>query len=159
MQQSDRGETLYVGARASDQTGRLYDKWRESGDEAYRDTWRWEVQYRRGFALSAMRALTASRDPRSSITATVASWFNARGVRAAFGLDGDPLAVGDARASSDDERWLKWVRRCVQPRARELAVRYGWRYVAEACVGRIGTFEGWESLVSSVEAEMVAVED
>jgi DNA relaxase NicK len=159
IQGEDRGDTLYVGARASDVRGRLYDKWRESGDDAYRDCWRWEVQYRRGYAMSALRSLTTSSDARSSITATVASWFSSRGVRAAFGVDGDPLATGDSRAASDDERWLKWARRCVQPRARELAVRYGWRYVAEACVGRISTFEEWESLVSSVEAEMVAVED
>jgi hypothetical protein len=109
--------------------------------------------------MSALRELEATTDIRGSITATVGRWFTDRGVRAAFGADGASMDVRDRRETSDDERWLKWVRRCVQPRAREMAARYGWRYVAEACVGHIGTFEQWESLVSSVEAEMVAVED
>lgn len=60
----------------------------------------------------------------------------------------------DTKALADDERWLVWVRRSVQPRARELVARYGWRFVAEACAGRIQTVEQYLSLARDLEFEL-----
>jgi hypothetical protein len=37
--------------------------------------------------------------------------------------------------------------------------RYGWRYVAEACVGRINTYEEWETLMRDIEFELEVEED
>ena len=158
IQAQDRGDTLYVGSRASDQLGRLYDKWRESGDEHYRDCWRWEVQYRRAQAMSHLRALALSDTPAASITATVASWFTNRGVRSAYRVDADSLAPGSSRPLPDDARWLAWVRACVQPRARRMVARYGWRYIAEACAGRIESYEAWESIFKGIEIEFLEEE-
>lgn len=158
IRSENRGDTLYVGSRASDQLGRLYDKGRESGDEAYKDCWRWEVQYRREPAVSVVRALLQAERETETIAATVARWFSDRGVGASYHTVGEPLSTAPARAIPDDVRWLAWARRCVAPRARELAVRYGWRYVAETLVGHISTYEEWESLVRGVEFEVQAME-
>lgn len=154
----DRGDTLYVGARTSDQLGRLYDKWRESRAEEYRDCWRWEVQYRRAPALSAVRSLLASETEPESIAATVATWFSGRGVDATYHVGSRPLAIQATRPQSDNERWLAWARRCVAPRAKELAKVYGWRFLAETLCGHIDSFEAWETLVRGVESELVVME-
>jgi DNA relaxase NicK len=154
IQSEDRGDTLYVGSRASDQLGRLYDKGRQSGEDAYKDCWRWEVQYRRGPAMSVVRALLQTECEASAIAATVARWFTDRGVSAGYHTSGQPLLATGVRIVPDDERWLAWARRCVAPRAKGLAVRYGWRYVAETLVGHITTYEEWESLVRGVEFEV-----
>lgn len=150
----DRGDTLYVGSRKSDMLGRLYDKERESQDPAYKGCWRWEVQYRRAYALSAMRSLGCSSDPGASIQATVASWFTDRGIGATFATSTQPLAVRPNRPMADDARWLAWARKSVRPRAQELAVRYGWRYVAESLVGPIRTYDAWLSLLEGIEVEL-----
>lgn len=154
----DRGDTLYVGSRTSDQLGRLYDKGRESREEAYKGCWRWEVQYRRDVALSTVRALLPALREAETIAATVASWFRARGVSAAYHVGGDPLANKGTRAVPDDQRFLEWLRKSVQPRCRELVKRYGWRYVAETAVGRIATYDEWESLLRGIEVEFEAEE-
>lgn len=151
----DRGDTLYVGAKASDVLGRLYNKDKESQDAAYKDCWRWEIQQRRGYALSAVRSLLSSPDPSQTVVATVSSWFRARGVAAEYRTTVRPLAIGMARKTPDDLRRLAWLRRCVRPMAQELAKRYGWRYVAETLLGRIGTLEEWETLVQGIEIELV----
>lgn len=152
----DRGDTLYVGSKASDQLGRLYDKARESSDATYSNCWRWEVQYRRAYALDAVRQLQAAKDPAATLAATVGGWFRDRGVRAAFASGGDPLAVRSNRPLPDDERWLAWARKCVQPRAKQLVAKYGWRYVAETLAGHIKTYEEYESLMRGVEFEFEA---
>lgn len=154
----DRGDTLYVGSRKSDMLGRLYNKEKESGEKAYEGCWRWEVQYRREYASQAMRSLQVSPSPSESIAGTVRRWFVDRGVNVPSGACGHELDSRLPAKESDDERWLKWARRCVAPRAKELAARYGWRYVAESLVGHIRTLEEWESLVHGVEIELVGVE-
>lgn len=155
----DRGDTLYVGSRTSDALGRLYNKWKESRSAEYTGCWRWEVQYRRGQALATARALQASQAPQAQVQATVSSWFRGRGVRAAFGSSAVPLDNRVASRPSDDERWLAWARKSVQPRAKQLVARYGWRFVAEALTGRINTYEQWETLVRDIELELIAVEE
>lgn len=47
----------------------------------------------------------------------------------------------------------------MQPTAKRLALRYGWRYVAEACVGRIATVEDWDSMMRDWECELTEVEE
>lgn len=155
----DRGDTLYVGSRTSDALGRLYNKWKESQAAEYIGCWRWEVQYRRGQALATARALQASSAQEAQVKATVASWFTGRGVRAAFGTGASALDNRVASKPTDDERWLAWARKSVQPRARRLVERYGWRFVAEALTGRINTYEQWETLVRDIELELSAVEE
>lgn len=108
--------------------------------------------------MSAMRSLLATQDAASSIIATVGGWFRSRGIGTPYRCAGDTLDCGVDRKTPDDERWLDWARRCVRPRAEQLAKRYGWRFVAESLVGRIRTFEEWESLVNSLEVEFVGDE-
>ena len=155
----DRGDTLYVGSRKSDQLGRLYNKEKESGDAVYQGCWRWEVQFRRAAALSTARALRASMAPTQQIQATVASWFTRRGVGTAFDRLGDPLPNQVGAREPDDVRWLAWARKSVAPRAKEMALRYGWRYIAESLCGRIASYEGWETLLQGIEIEFSEVEE
>jgi DNA relaxase NicK len=150
----DRGDTLYVGSRKSDVLGRLYDKAKESREPAYAGCWRWEVQYRRASALQTARQLQVAQDPGATIAATVGAWFRARDIGAPARSDALPLDHRVPRPLPDDQRWLAWARKSVQPRARELVKRYGWRFVAEALAGGIATYEDWETMVRGVEYEL-----
>lgn len=159
MVNQDRGDTLYIGAPASDQRGRLYDKGRESDEPEWERCWRYEVQFRRAAAVSAMRQVASTPQPGATTAALVHSWFGSRGVDPCFRPDVAAQLVEPSRPTPDAERWLKWVRRCVQPTAKRLALRYGWRYVAEACVGRIATVEDWDSMMRDWECELTEVEE
>lgn len=151
---SDGADTLYVGKRASDQFGRLYNKGLQSKEAVWEGCWRYEVEFKRAMAKETAKALLAAPDEKLAVEGTCHRWFSARRVTPCYrpGSVVDPVTAPSAVA--DDERWLAWVRRCVQPRARELAVRYGWRYVAEACVGRIETVEDYLTLCRGIEFEL-----
>lgn len=154
IQSQERGDTLYVGSRKSDVLGRLYDKGRESREPAYAGCWRWELQYRRAAALQAARGLQVAEDPPSTIAATVGSWFRARDVAAPTWSTVDSVDHRAPVPVPDDQRWLAWARKSVQPRARELVKRYGWRFVAEQLAGGIATYDDWETMVRGVEFEL-----
>ena len=143
-----------MGSRKSDVLGRLYNKEKESGEEAWAGCWRWEVQYRRTQAVEALKQVAGSATEGEKLAQMVKAWFDARGVAACFAAESVANPVQPPARRSDDDVWLAWVRRCVQPRAREMAVRYGWRYVAEQCVGHITTYEEWETLVRGIEYEL-----
>lgn len=154
LQTSTGADTLYVGSRASDQFGRLYDKGRESGDAALANCWRYEVEYKRRPALDQARALYASEAEALTVAGTCHRWFAARRIDPVYrpGELGD--AVSLAAPVADDTRWLEWVRRCVQPRAREMVKRYGWRFIAETCAGHITTVEEYLSWSRGIEYEL-----
>ena len=154
IQSQNRGETLYVGSRKSDVLGRLYDKARESGEPAYAGCWRWEVQYRRAPALQAARGLLVAEDASATVAATVGSWFRDRDVSAPAWTDTPALDCRPPKTTPDDQRWLAWARKSVQPRAREMVKRYGWRFVAEQLAGGIATYEDWETMVRGLEFEL-----
>jgi DNA relaxase NicK len=150
----DRGDTLYVGSRKSDVLGRLYHKEKEDKAPVYAGCWRWEVQYRRAYALSALRALLASEVAEEALIGTVGRWFRDRGIGAPYRALVSGQAVSPPKPVADDLRWLTWARKSVAPRAKELADRYGWRFVAETLVGRISSQDDWESMMRDVEAEL-----
>ena len=154
IQSQDRGDTLYVGSRKSDVLGRLYDKGRESREAAYAGCWRWEVQFRRASALATARALAAAKDASPTIAATVGSWFRARDVSAPTWTTDPAIDYRPHKPMPDDERWLTWARKSVQPRAKEMVRRYGWRFVAEQLAGGIATYEDWETMVRGLEFEL-----
>ena len=154
LQTSEHSDTLYIGSRSSDAYGRLYDKGAESKAEAYAGCWRYEVEYKRKPALAKARALWSSPDTEAAIQGDCYRWFSDRRVLPCF-RPGAAVVGGEVPTEvADDERWLAWVRRCVQPRARELVKRYGWRYVAETCAGGIVSIEEWLSLTTGVEFEL-----
>jgi hypothetical protein len=159
MLNEDRGDTLYVGAPASDQRGRLYDKQRESREPEWERCWRYEVQYRRDAAVSAVRSIAGTLDTGEATAALVHRWFTDRGIAPRYQpVVGSELAP-PTRRSPDDARWLTWARKCVQPTARKLVARYGWRFVAEACVGRIATVEDWETMLRDWECELQELDE
>jgi DNA relaxase NicK len=159
IQSQDRGDTLYVGSRKSDQLGRLYDKEKESKEKLWNGCWRYEVQYRREYAKIAAGKLAGVPTDAEACTATVSSWFSARGIPCVPIADNSAITIRPAPKVADDIEWLRWVMRCVQPRARELVKRYGWRFVAEKCVGRIDSYDQWETLLRDIELELEVVDD
>lgn len=148
-----------MGSGASAQYGRLYNKAVESKDPIYAGCWRYEVEYKDKPAYAKTRALIAAPSEQAAITGDVYRWFDRRGVHPCFAPGNVELVLENVASVADDERFLGYVRKYLQKRAKSLVARYGWRYIAECFAGPITTYEEWESLVRGVEFEMQALDE
>lgn len=127
------GQTLYVGSRASDQFGRVYDKGLESTKDPLAPAgviWRYEVEFKSYRAKKvATSMLSRSKiddldDVADDIQHTVSRWFLGRGVNPIW-TPGDGLAWAlDIEAKvTDDEATLKWITTQVRPSVGRLVDR------------------------------------
>jgi len=121
---SDGGQTAYVGSRASEQMGRVYDKGVEQRTHAPGLKWRFELELKKESALAAAKALVAAVDDRAELITTTLGWFRARGVRIpkvwpSFEVRNLKLAV------PRPDRRIEWVARCVRPTVLDLTDTLG----------------------------------
>lgn len=89
-----QGETLNVGKRQSDSYGRLYD-WSSAHKQGEAQTiWRYEVEFKRHLALTHSSTLSATDSPGEHVAQLVYQWFDTRGVRPTYDLEGDRFSNG-----------------------------------------------------------------
>ena len=119
---SEGSDTTYIGAPSSAQRGRIYNKDKQSGDEAWRNCWRWEVQFRNPLAAqAAAQVVSRGTLDRNVVQGLVADWFEVRGVTLDVGAPAAPAALpATFRERSDTERQLTWLRTQVAPTVRRL---------------------------------------
>ena len=120
---SDGGDTIYIGSPSSDQRGRLYNKAKQSGEQAYERSWRYEVVYRNQLALGVFRRVFDSGDAASTvILSEVLDWYLQRGVVVLDIRNSGSNAIAPPKQpKSDVERKLRWIRNQVVPTIRKLA--------------------------------------
>lgn len=103
------GETLNVGKRQSDAYGRLYD-WSSAHKAAEAATiWRYEVEYKRAYALGCAHALLSVDDDRAEVSHRVHRWFRDRGVIPTWSATGTRLSNGHAleKPATDALAWFR----------------------------------------------------
>jgi hypothetical protein len=104
-----RGETLNVGKRQSDAYGRLYD-WSSAHKQATAATiWRYEVEFKRDYALGCARTLLSVDDDRAAISHLVHDWWRSRGVEPTWSATGTRLSNGHAleKPATDPLAWFR----------------------------------------------------
>jgi len=125
VENSSGGQTVYIGSRASDQFGRLYDKGCESARDACAPPgllWRYEVEFKayRAKKLARQMENTARKGLASvgeEITNLVHTWFLARGIRPLYTTQdhlGEWVLELEARIT-DDDCSLNWLTLQVRP--------------------------------------------
>lgn len=141
MQNNSGGQTMYVGSRASDQYGRLYDKGREQDKD---DTipigkiWRFEVEFKayRADRIAAQLLEVARFEQthaRDQIAATVYKWYLSRGIKPIWDADDNAAFSMETSAKlSDEEVTLEWLSRQVSPSVTRLIERGRGTEVLEA---------------------------
>ena len=125
VQNNQGGATLYVGSRASNEFGRIYDKGVEAKIDIPAGTlWRYEVELKSDKAKAAASSLGAyasrERSIAHPISVTVYDWFCRREIPPIWRrpeADGLDLKV-TAKTPTDDGRLL-WLRKQVAPTVRE----------------------------------------
>ena len=142
---NDGGQTLYVGSRASDQFGRLYDKGRENVKKLDLEPgilWRYEVEFKNARAKRIAEQLShLSCQPReigNVLAATVQEWFFCRGVPTLLLKEpGDILGTSVAARVTDDQITLEWLSSQVRPSVKRL-VEAGKEYAVRQALGISG---------------------
>src|SRR3972149_6100989 len=125
VENSAGGQTVYIGSRASDQFGRLYDKGCESAKDACAPPgllWRYEVEFKSYRAKKLARQMEkTAREESVSVSGEIANlvrtWFIARGIRPLYGAGyhrGEWVLELEARIT-DDDCSLNWLTLQVRP--------------------------------------------
>lgn len=127
------GDTLYIGSRASEQYGRIYDKSREQGHGGKEFAWRAEVEYKGDHARAIWELLRMETAKEAAVASLVYNWFTERGA-ALPRPDSTVLAIRPAvpARSPDDGRAFDWLSKQVAPVVERLGARYGRAAVEQA---------------------------
>ncbi len=110
----DGGSTVYIGARASAQFGRVYDKGVEQGTHRPGVWWRWEVELKGSHAWNTANCLRRLDDPRVMIMLSVNSWFLER-TRHSYTSEDQRFTFVGSRQPSTVDRQISWLARGVRP--------------------------------------------
>jgi DNA relaxase NicK len=120
---SDGGDTVYVGSPSSDNRGRIYNKAKQSNEQAYERCWRYEVVLRNEYALHLYRRMPSEvTEATKLILSYVSQWYAERGVNI-LGLELGHANIGTPpkQPATDVDRKLRWIRNQVVPTIRKLA--------------------------------------
>lgn len=117
------GSTLYIGRRVSDVYIRVYNKEAESGDERYRNAWRYEVEYKGDAADLVALALAGASSRDNFIFAQVYGECCRRGIDAPFLPCGSYVRVTQPTSRTDAQHRLGWLYSQVRPTVQELVAQ------------------------------------
>jgi hypothetical protein len=103
------GETLTIGDRTSNYYLRIYDKWRESRDAAYKWCWRYELEHKGAVAASRALHLAASTNRPADNQRTLYGYCAGHGIRTPFLPGAGQLLRPGFRRRSDTDSTLSWL--------------------------------------------------
>ena len=116
---SDGGETLYIGARSSENFGRLYDKGIEQKVAQKGCWWRWEVELKGETARTVVDGMVRHRVGGAEIARGVSAWFGRR-VGAAPAPADDSVVHNVCSEPTTADRQLQWLTSSVRPTVQRL---------------------------------------
>jgi len=137
---TDGGYTVYLGKRASDRYGRIYDKWVESRLEFYRECVRYEVEFKGRLALGAARAIAKARNEVDATGGLLRDFFCARGIDLPA-IDAARCHLNGPQVTVNDHRSLEWLRAQVRPTIERL-IKHGHRQAVYDALNVIGPAVG-----------------
>lgn len=117
------GHSIYIGSRKSEHFARCYNKGAEDKDKKYAHSWRFEVEWHNDSASKVAEGLYRRQDDREgAILATVAAYYNSRGVATPWASDTKyAIAFNSDQPVSDVQNKLEWLRVQVSPTIRTLS--------------------------------------
>lgn len=147
-----KGDTLYYGARASAQMGRIYDKHRHTkGDARFDKCIRFEVELKKPLSGQWAAWLCENSPDDKGITDRVLGWFFDRG------MEGPPVytysdnAIQMEKGGTSIERKLAWLRTTVRSTYSQLRL-LGYQTEADDALGVTDQIETVSPIITQKEA-------
>lgn len=142
IQNSEGGQTLYLGSRNSDYFGRVYDKGAQKGGEpGY--AWRYEIEIKAkkttGLGKRLFAAWVNDLPVYENIATTVYDWFKVRGITPKWRVSGQRIHIETQVDITTVDRKLRWLNTQVSPTIEEL-ISLGYRADVERAIGHQLTF-------------------
>lgn len=132
---SRNGDTVYLGSRHSDRYFRFYDKYKRSGDDFYKNAWRFELETKGDVSKILWQDIQQEGDARYIIEREVLARMDKAGVRLQeFPPTGESRKIPYHDTPKDITSRLKWLQSQVKPALEELEAR---GYL-EAALGVLG---------------------
>jgi replication initiation factor len=130
------GSTCYVGQQVSEQYARIYNKDAESGEERYKNVWRFEVQLKNRLATKVAEQFAQAQTPHDRFATTfVKHWLRHRGVTTPWKADAELFPLpSSVKERTPNEKKLEWLKDTVRPTIRSL-LKYGLRDDILAALG------------------------
>lgn len=127
-----KGYSIYIGSKDSEHFAIIYNKEAESGNEHYKNAWRYEVRLKNDYGTKAAYALFSRQNNyQEAIAASVGSWFAKRGIQVPWkGLSSESILAGINTSKTDKDKVLWWMEKQVRP-ALDKARKLG--YYSDAC--------------------------
>lgn len=121
------GSTLYIGSKASDWYICIYNKGAQSGEEQYKDCWRFEVRYKNRYASQVSQGLRKHISRLAEATHThMERLIRRNGMEVRFLVDTSlQIDPPKAKVKSEIYETLTWIEKSVRPainRLRKLGV-------------------------------------
>jgi len=123
---------ISLGSRSSERYSRIYDKGKESGDDYYRGSLRWEVEIKGDLASQAALLVYSAENRRRAIRDVVADHFRCRGCATPFASAGEYTLAPARNQEAEVFVKLKWLREGVSPTVRRLVDACGLERVLDA---------------------------
>jgi DNA relaxase NicK len=120
----DGGSTVYIGARSSEQYGRVYDKGVQSRTREKGFWWRWEVEFKGELSYLYANQLLQVDDRPGLISSKVAHWFRTRCTHS-YTASCIASCVQHSITKPSLERKLLWLSESVRPTVCLLADKVG----------------------------------
>lgn len=132
IREDSKLQTIYIGKRASEWFGRIYDKYEESGKEEYKDCVRFEIEIKGDAAKEVWAALQQSDSPRMLAYSIVRQWYEKHGVLLPPPPFGDTSFRHAPKEKHNEDRKLAWLQRMVSGTVAQLCATGHWFPVFEA---------------------------
>lgn len=128
-----------IGSRQSEVYGRIYDKYKESKEEVYRDMIRYEIEVKQPQSVDLHKWLLEDRMTMFHAKHIVTGWFQKRGVPV-YWNDFETTDTPDSvKRTKNDDTKLAWIASQVRPSMRDLCHKGKALEVARAIAGKNAT--------------------
>lgn len=104
-----RGDTFSLGDRSSDTYLRIYDKELESGEEEYKECWRFELEHKAGRAKQVALHLLQVPSVPIAINTLLLGHCHEYGLWIPVPPLGVPMRIPAIRRERDDDKSLRWL--------------------------------------------------
>lgn len=120
IQSAGSGATLYLGSRKSERFGRLYDRGIKAKSAGAGQVWRWEVEFKKGAAQTALECLEKLSDCGTMVWMAVEAWFSERGVSVPPAPHTFVMPPTASKREGTAEDKLQWLSSQVAPSVKKL---------------------------------------
>jgi DNA relaxase NicK len=126
---------------------RIYDKTAESLYDYPERSWRYEIEYKGDRAKRVADGVRGDRHPTQAIFDCLQTAFTSYGIPVPADRPGWEWRDAGVKHTSDDERRMAWLRRCIRPCVSKLSQAFG----VDRVLNALGVYEEIDELTGEVE--------